>query len=371
MSEENPKNHSYRGTILVVDDVSQNIQLLASILSEAGFKVRFATNGLEALEIHQNSTLDLILLDIMMPVMDGYEAITKIRDQEKNGNVPIIFLTAKNDTEDLVQGFKLGAVDYITKPFNKEELLARVETQIRLRSQEQALRDLLYSKDRFMSLVSHDLRGPLSGLTRLASLTYEQWDDFPDEKRKEFLAAIHSASQSSLTLLENLLSLSLFQQDNLKFDPEPILVYELCQEIQEIMQFLFQQKSIQFDLEVKAEHMVQADRAMVQTVMRNLLSNALKFTPNGGRISIRSEGESDKLVIQVQDTGVGIKPEVLPNLFSGDKSYTSLGTNREKGTGFGLKLCKDLVEHNHGEIWVESIRGEGSSFYFSLPWIKV
>jgi signal transduction histidine kinase len=113
------------------------------------------------------------------------------------------------------------------------------------------------------------------------------------------------------------LSLSLFQQDNLKFDPEPILLYELCQEIQEIMQFLFQQKSIQFDLEVKAEHMVQADRAMVQTVLRNLLSNALKFTPNGGRISIRSEGESDKLVIQVQDTGVGIKPEVLPNLFSG------------------------------------------------------
>jgi two-component system sensor histidine kinase/response regulator len=159
-SSQHQSGQTDRGTILVVDDVSQNIQLLASILSEAGFKVRFATNGLEALEIHQNSTLDLILLDIMMPVMDGYEAITKIRDQEKNGNVPIIFLTAKNDTEDLVQGFKLGAVDYITKPFNKEELLARVETQIRLRSQEQALRDLLYSKDRFMSLVSHDLRGP-------------------------------------------------------------------------------------------------------------------------------------------------------------------------------------------------------------------
>jgi two-component system sensor histidine kinase/response regulator len=371
MSEENPKNHSYRGTILVVDDVSQNIQLLASILSEVGFKVHFATNGMDALEIHRKYNLDLILLDIMMPVMDGYEAIVKIRKQNEKGNVPVIFLTAKNATDDLVQGFRLGAVDYITKPFKKEELLARVETQIRLRNQEQALRDLLYAKDRFLSLVSHDLRGPVSGLTRLAALAHEQWDDFPDDKKKEFLTAIHSAAQSSQILLENLLSLSLFQQDSLKFETEPILLYELCQEIHEILQFLFQQKNMNFSLKVKAEHMVQADRGMLQTILRNLLSNSLKFTPEGGLITIDSYGESDMLVIQIQDTGVGIKPEVLPNLFLGEKRFTSLGTNREKGTGFGLRLCKDLVEKHGGEIWVESILGQGSTFYFSLPWLKV
>jgi two-component system sensor histidine kinase/response regulator len=265
----------------------------------------------------------------------------------------------------------LGAVDYITKPFKKEELLARVETQIRLRNQEQALRDLLYAKDRFLSLVSHDLRGPVSGLTRLAALAHEQWDDFPDDKKKEFLTAIHSAAQSSQILLENLLSLSLFQQDSLKFETEPILLYELCQEIHEILQFLFQQKNMNFSLKVKAEHMVQADRGMLQTILRNLLSNSLKFTPEGGLITIDSYGESDMLVIQIQDTGVGIKPEVLPNLFLGEKRFTSLGTNREKGTGFGLRLCKDLVEKHGGEIWVESILGQGSTFYFSLPWLKV
>jgi CheY-like chemotaxis protein len=119
MSEENPKNHSYRGTILVVDDVSQNIQLLASILSEVGFKVHFATNGMDALEIHRKYNLDLILLDIMMPVMDGYEAIVKIRKQNEKGNVPVIFLTAKNATDDLVQGFRLGGRGLHHQAFQK------------------------------------------------------------------------------------------------------------------------------------------------------------------------------------------------------------------------------------------------------------
>jgi len=393
--------------VLVVDDVEKNLQLIGNLLKDKGISITFATNGKQGLMAAKKKKPDLILLDIMMPEMDGYEVCEKLKGNKETKDIPIIFLTAKNEMEDLVKGFALGAVDYITKPFKKEELISRVLTHLelkrsrdiiedqkqqlelknisilehskkveylnhQLKQQNIQLQELINTKDKFFSIISHDLKGPLYNIITFTDLILENYDNFSKEKLLKIVRSLKDSTMSSNKLLENLLEWARSQTGVMKHEPKKIELFYLLEEVLSSKEKIASAKEISIELVDCQEHFVFADESMLNTVLRNLISNAIKFTPKKGLIKIigkeKKKGNKGFLELEINDSGIGIKEEVIPDLFKIDKKNTSRkGTEGEKGTGLGLILCKEFVKKNKGNIEVNSQLGKGSSFIFTIP----
>jgi signal transduction histidine kinase len=356
-----------RFKILIVDDVTKNIQLVASILKEVGYEIYYALDGPMALEQLKRETFDLILLDVMMPGMDGFEVCEKIKEKTEYADIPIVFLTAKADIESIKHGFKIGGVDYITKPFNREELLARVKTHLRIQQHRKELQSLNATKDRFFSIIAHDLKSPFNQLLGLSELIESLAAKSDDEEIRNMALLINESAKKGKDLLENLLDWSRNQTGSISFNPTDVSLKVLVDDILEMTRYYAKQKSIEINLNIPEDLMVVADENMLKTVMRNLLTNAIKFTPNRGIIQVGATRGQDHIHITVRDNGVGIKPEILPKLFRIDQNPTTKGTSEEKGTGLGLILCKEFVDMHKGKIWAESTPGEGSIFHVTLP----
>lgn len=366
MSAKNLKN-KYKPLIFIAEDEPTNLQVLYNILKKGDYRMAAAGNGKQALEMIPEARPDLILLDIMMPELDGFKVCEQLKENPRTKDIPVIFLTARVETPDVIRGFKVGAVDYVTKPFKGAELLSRIKTHLELKFARESLKELNATKDKLFSIIAHDLRNPLQVLLFSADLLCKHYDDFDEDKKKEFVYKILIGTNQISELLENLLEWSKSQRGVIEANPEHIDIRALAEENVNLFMENAGKKDITLTSEVKGGIIAYADRNMIRIVIRNLVSNAIKFTKPGGEVKISASLTADSVCVSVSDNGVGIFAEDIPGLFSIDKQKTTPGTEKEKGSGLGLILCKEFVEKNDGTIDVTSTPGEGSCFSFTLP----
>lgn len=357
-------------TILIVDDNANNLKVVAGVLKGEGYQFRMAKSGAQALSILEILKPDLILLDIQMPEMDGYETCRRIKENKDFALIPIIFLTANTDADSISKAFKHGGVDFVSKPFNCDELLARIATHIQLKTQAEELKYQIKTKDKFFSIVSHDLKNPLTTIIGFSELLDNNFDNLDPDKIKEFIHYINESSKYSNDILNELLTWSRIQRGALRSDRTNCNLSHILNSNIEGHIPQAKAKNINLNFDFNSELPICADENMISTVIRNLISNAIKFTPNGGEIFVSSKEKiiNDKKVIEteISDTGIGMSTEQLNKLFKIEYNVNSKGTNDESGTGLGLVLCKEFIAQNDGEIRVESELSVGSKFIFNL-----
>ncbi|MCB1193887.1 MAG: hybrid sensor histidine kinase/response regulator [Leptospiraceae bacterium] len=354
-------------SILIIDDNHQNIKLLECILESEGYKVYIQYSGEEAIKFINETPPDLILLDILMPKMDGYETCKIIKDNPITRDIPIIFLSALTEPINKIKGFEMGAIDYIAKPFDSMEILARVKTHLTIRHQKQKLEVLNAAKDKLFSIIAHDLRNPFQGILGLGEVIIHNIAELDKAQIHKYVSSMYRSTKEGYNLLENLLEWSRTQTDKIQYFPEKLNINHVVQANIRMSSSTAQNKSIQLKSLVKDDIYVLADKNTIDTIFRNLISNAIKFTPKNGEVTIDSKLTDRFVEIIISDTGVGIPKEDIDKLFQISVKYSTNGTENEKGTGLGLILCKEFIEKNGGTISVESIEGKGSSFKFTLP----
>jgi signal transduction histidine kinase len=330
----------------------------------------FAQSGETALKQIESKDFDLILLDIMMPGMDGFEVCRQIKEMERSRDVPVIFLTAKTDDEAIGKGFKMGGVDYLTKPFNPTELIARVKTHLNLRQREKELKELNSTKDTLLSVISHDLKTPFFNIMGLGELLLNNYDEYEEEMVKELIRNMVDASRVTHSLLDNLLSWTRMQTGKIKFEPNYFDIAEVITETLRLVESQAKNKEVNCNYDIPERCGVYADLNMIQTIFRNLITNAIKYTSRGGNVTVRAFKKGSYAQIEVIDDGVGMSEEKVKNLFSGEEFNSTPGTEQEPGTGFGLVLTYEFVLKNNGDISVESTEGKGTTFRFTLPLSK-
>ncbi len=368
---------SKQQAILIVDDNATNLGVIADYLNEHGFRIVTARSGEMGIQRARTAQPDLILLDVMMPEMDGFEACRRLKADEQTKDIPVIFMTALSEVEDKVRAFQMGGVDYITKPIQHEEVLARVETHLKIRQQAKELTQTNADKDKFFSIMAHDLKGPFMPLLGNAELLTEMGDILPPEEVKQLGASIQRTARSVFNLLENLLQWARLQMGRMEYHPESIELADLARKSVDLLQDNAKVKGIRLVNVIEHGIFVSADVYMLNTVIRNLTSNALKFTPQNGQVTISARlpdaGGKDKgfVEVSVSDTGVGISDEVKKKLFKIDQHVTTVGTGRETGTGLGLIMCHEMVMKGGGRIWVESELGKGTAVKFTTRFDKV
>ena len=368
--------------ILVVDDFQSNVLLLKALLGREGFNIIYAMNGTEALEKVKSESPDLVLLDVMMPDMDGFEVAGRLKVEPSQAEIPIIFLTALNDSASVVKGFQLGANDFISKPFRREELLIRVEHQLSLVDarriilrQTEELRKTIAGRDKLYSVIAHDLRSPMASIKMLCNTIMMSIEpgSVPQDVF-EMLEMANKTSEEVFSLLDNLLKWTKSQLGKLSNVPQPIDLVGLVDGVLEVFKPIAESKSIALALERSIESVeVVVDVEMIKSVVRNLISNAIKFSHKDTTVTTRVETRMDErnglneVIVIVSDKGCGIKEEDQPKLLNEATHFTTFGTNSEEGSGLGLLLCKDFVAKNNGQLWFTSKPGAGSDFCFSLP----
>ncbi len=376
-----PVEDEKKGVVLIVDDNPTNLGLLFECLGRAGFEVLLSQDGQDALEQVELEHPDIILLDVMMPDMDGFETCHHLKANKATRDIPVIFVTALSDTVDKVKGFEAGGVDYITKPFQPEEVKARVNAHMMIRKlqqrlqaqnallekQKEELSQLNTSKDKFFSIIAHDLRTPLTALLAYTRFAAESLHSFSQDDLQEMVDNLRSTCENLYELLENLLDWSRIQGGMMAYHPQLIDIKGVLLRNLTLFRPNARQKRIMFEGSIQEELFVYADEKMVDAVVRNLISNALKFTRAHGRVEVKVTQKESFLEVSVSDTGIGISKEDLPKLFRIDEKYRDSGTAGERGTGLGLILCKDLIEKSGGKIWVKSEVGKGTTFIFTLP----
>ena len=359
--------------ILVVDDVMSNVLLLKILLTNEQFQVITCSNGNSCLELARTEHHDLILLDVMMPDISGFDTCSELRKDEETKDIPVIFLTALNNPADLVHGFQVGGNDFLTKPFNKEELVMRVMHQISLVaakriivSQNIELRRTISNRDKMYSVIAHDLRSPMASIRMVLNLLVNAIP--PETIGQELFDLIDKAnreSEETHDLLDNLLKWTKSQTGRLNVVLQEFDLAEVVPGVVDIFVMIAETKHIKLNLNIEEGVEVNADKDMLKTVIRNFISNAIKFSNENSTIDISVKNEAPMARISVRDHGVGISADRIATLFSDGK--TTYGTANEEGSGLGLQLCKDFAVKNGGDVEVTSIEGEGSTFSVLVP----
>lgn len=361
--------------LLIVDDVQSNVLLLKALLGKEGYRIEVAMNGQEALVMTEKGMPDLILLDVMMPGMDGFEVAEKLKEQEIFRDIPIIFLTALDDTQSIVKGFKLGASDFISKPFRKEELMIRISHQLSLVAakriiwqQTDELKKTIEGRDKLYSVIAHDLRSPMASMKMLLNTIMMSADrNKMDTEIFDMLEMSNKTSEEVFSLLDNLLKWTKSQLGKQTIVHQALDVTELVAGVIEVMEPIAAIKNIKLQMDETEAKEVLVDIEMIKCVIRNLLSNAIKFSNKNSIIRVVFDSQDDKVIVTVVDCGRGIKKEDQSKLLQDSTHFTTFGTNSEEGSGLGLLLCRDFVRKNAGELWFESEENVGSRFSFSIP----
>ena len=363
--------------ILIVDDVTSNVLLLKILLTNEKFQICTASNGHQCVEVARSEHPDLILLDVMMPELNGFDTAVILKKDPLTADIPIIFLTALNSPSDLVHGFQVGAHDFLTKPFNKEELIMRVMHQISLVAakryiieQNEKLKRIISNRDKMYSVIAHDLRSPMASIRMVLNLCVNVVT--PDMVGEEIFGLLDKAnreSEETHDLLDNLLKWTKSQTGRLEVAYQNLELDDIVPGVVDIFTMIAEMKKIKLQYIPSEDHLkVRADNDMMKTVVRNFISNAIKFTPEGKGIEVYYKKSGEFAKISVRDHGVGIAPERIDTLFH--KGETTYGTGGEEGSGLGLQLCADFARKNGGDVMVESTLGEGSTFSFLVPLLK-
>lgn len=353
--------------ILVVDDNQINLQVVANYLKECNYNIAVSLDGKNALKILESGEIDLILMDIMMPEMDGIETTKIIKQNEKYQDIPIIFLTAKTQPKDIVNGFQAGGVDYITKPFNGEELKMRVKNHLDLAEAKNTILEFQKTRDRLYSILAHDIRSPLTSISMLLDGIAEKYIDTSGPNFDRLIREISINTKDTLILIQNILEWTKTQSKAIIVTPENINIHGLVEREVNNLSLNIEEKHIMFSKLLPEHLFVYADEITVSNIFRNIISNAIKFTPNYGKIEVTYKETLSYVDIIFKDNGVGMSPYIIEKIFTKDEHFTSKGTNNEKGTGLGLYMVKDFVKINNGKIKVESELDNGTTFTISLP----
>lgn len=373
--ESNLNRSDYK--ILIVDDVISNVLLLKILLTNEKFQVCTANNGRACIEMTKKEHPDLILLDVMMPDINGFDTAVILKKDPETKDIPIIFLTALNSPQDLVHGFQVGANDFLTKPFNKEELVMRVTQQISLvaakriiEKQNAELKATLSNRDKMYSVIAHDLRSPMASIRMVLNLVVQSTS--AEKVGPELYMLLDQANRESEEvheLLDNLLKWTKSQTGRLNVVLQDLDLNDIVPGVVEIFEMIANTKNIKLELKKTDEALkVHADNDMLKTVLRNFMSNAVKFSPENSTIQITMAKEGDFARVSVKDQGVGIAADRLGSIFH--KGETTYGTGGEEGSGLGLQLCQDFARKNGGDCYVESVEGQGSTFSFTIPILK-
>ncbi|MCC3437922.1 MAG: hybrid sensor histidine kinase/response regulator [Oscillatoriales cyanobacterium] len=397
------KTENNKGNILIVDDTPENLQVLSATLSDRGYKVRGVINGKMAIRAARSGSPDLILLDIKMPEMDGYEVCTQLKVDPKTSEIPVIFISALDEVLDKVTAFKVGGVDFITKPFHVAEVLARIEHQLtiqRLKKQlidrntelqqeiierkkaEEAAAAASLAKSQFVANMSHELRTPLNAILGFTQVMSR--DSLLSHENIENLRIINRSGQHLLELINDVLDLSKIEAGIIGLDERSFDLYQLLDTLEEMFQIKAETKNLQlrFSVQPNVPQYIKTDEKKLRVCLINLLGNALKFTPNCGSIWLRAvqanhqpaksevypNSTSDDcyfILFEVEDTGVGIATAEIDKLFEAFVQ-TEAGKQAADGTGLGLTITKKYVEIMGGDIEVESVLGEGTIFKFNI-----
>lgn len=364
--------------VLIVDDIEDNVVVVERLIRRQGLGTLVAYSGMQALSIAESKQPDLILLDVQMPEMDGFEVIKKLKENPKTKGIPVIFLTARTENDSMMEGFQLGGVDYITKPFNSGEVLNRVRTHLELKhahdiaiEQNEKLVALNATKDRFFSIIAHDLKNPITNFRDITRVLSDKFSDIPNEELQEYLESLRYSSQAICVLLENLLDWSRSQRGAILFAPVEFDFSFLVQNVVEVLHTSAINKNILIDTSYVPDGMrVVADVKMLNTVLRNLVSNAIKFTEQGGKVTVSAKKGEKNTEFTVADTGVGISAIKILKLFKVAENNSTVGTYGEKGTGLGLVLCKEFIDRHSGDIQIESTLGKGTKVTITIPNIE-
>lgn len=360
--------------ILIVDDVMSNVLLLKILLTNEKYQVCTANCGNMCIEQAKAEKPDLILLDVMMPDISGFDAAQILKKDPETAHIPIIFLTALNNPSDLVHGFQVGANDFLTKPFNKEELVVRVFHQIKLvaatriiEHQNEELRATISNRDKMYSVIAHDLRSPMASIRMVLNLVVNAMSpEIIGPELFELLDKANRESEEVHDLLDNLLKWTKSQTGRLTVVRQDLDLNDIIPGVVDIFEMIAQTKKIELKYQGSSNSVVViADNDMLKTIVRNFLSNAIKFSPENSSIEISLNVEGDFAKVSVRDHGVGIAPERIDSIFK--KGETTYGTGGEEGSGLGLQLCADFARKIDGDVMVESVLGEGSTFSVLVP----
>lgn len=380
-----PNSGSTGSYVLVVDDIPRNLQIVGTMLRNAGYAIMPATSGAKALEGVRVQLPDLILLDLMMPEMDGLEVCRRLKADPLTQAIPVIFLTASNEMEHLVQGFEVGAVDYVTKPFNPPELLARVRTHLELKHARdtifrygQELRRLNDEKNEFMGIAAHDLRNPLGAIQGYSEMILEEIEPLQPPAPEAWTRAtketvdcarrIQDTSERMAEMVQNLLDSNRIERGEMKLNLAPIDLATTLAAVLEAQRprAVAKQQTLHWQNEAGPVSMV-ADATVLTQVIENLISNAVKYSPAGKNIYVRLRRSSEGTRCEVQDEGPGLSAEDQKKLFGKFARLSAKPTAGEHSTGLGLSIVKKMVEAMNGKVWCESELGNGATFMVAFP----
>ena len=370
-------------TILVVDDDERNVRLVDSMLKPSGYTILHAYDGQEALRRVESGAPDLLVLDVMMPDLSGFELCAMLRARHATRLLPILMVTALHALEDKVKGLELGADDFLSKPINRAELLAKVKSLLRVKSLQdevEAQRVELEAKNRELltiqrfkesmtQMVVHDLKNPLAGLMGNIQLMQMQRAQMPRGRQEELMQRSLDSGRQMARMIQNILEVAKLEEQKMPLRREAVAIGEVASEQAAELMSLSARDDIRLECEVAADlPPMDADRALVSRILANLLSNAFKHTPSGGRIVVSARPEGEWISVSVRDDGEGIPSDLLPYIFEKFVAGESEDRRRQSyDSGLGLTFCRLAVEAHGGRIGVESRPGEGTTVTFHLP----
>ncbi|NRF67729.1 response regulator [Aquincola sp. S2] len=368
--------HRPAQSILIVDDVSANLQVITRQLEARGYVVLVARSGLEAIQRAELTHPDLILLDVVMPGLDGFETCRRLKQRAVTRDIPVIFMTALTATDDKVEGFRVGAVDYVTKPLNADEVVARVATHLTLDALRQqlqssnaelqqltaALRRSNAELEQLAYVASHDMQEPLRMVASYLQLVAQRYGDRLDADGHEFIGYAVDGAKRMQAMINDLLTLSRVSTKARPFAPTDCAKCVSTARIQ--LQVAIAESGATITTDTLP--IVQGDPTQLLQLFQNLIANAIKFRGElAPQVHVGAQATEEGWHFSVSDNGIGIAPEHFERIFV---LFQRLhGRNQYPGTGIGLALCKRIVERHGGHIWVESAPGRGSTFRFTLP----
>ena len=362
-----------RPSVLIVDDLPNNVRLLSIMLTEKGYQVRKAINGQMALNTVRSLIPDLILLDINMPDLNGYQVCEQLKADEKTREIPVIFISALDDVFDKVKAFQVGGVDYISKPFQGEEVMARIENQLTICRQKKQLQNEIKERQKteetleiYLHAVSHDLRNPVIGMLMILNNLIKNSQGETKEVSRKILQQMANSCDRQLTLIDSLVETRQNDLWGVSLELNPLSLYEIGQQIGQEWELRLKENQATLINNFSPDlPLVNADAHHLWRVFENLLANALKHNPQGIIITFSARLEGNYLRCSIADNGVGISETQRKKLFD---RYQRGNNNNQISLGLGLYLCRQIIHAHGGEIGIMNNDEKGSQFWFTLPY---
>jgi two-component system sensor histidine kinase/response regulator len=358
-------------TLFIVDDQERNLRVLGTMLGQLGFEIELATCGEEALQRFAEHLPDLILLDVVMPGLDGFEVLRRIHSQPELAGIPVIFLSAADDKDLIVRALEAGAVDYVTKPFNRAELVSRVRTHLALKQARDRLRQLAEDKDELLGILAHDLKNHLGGMQMSVQLMYDRARQLADGRLERMSANTLRATDQMLSFLMEYLANAAADRGFTIGLESVSLTEEAATAIQHYVEAARRKELTLHQDFAPGTPLVWADPMALGQVIDNLVSNAVKFSPSGKSIWITvGPGAEGCAECRIRDEGPGCSAEDLRKMFRRYQRLSALPTAGEPSTGLGLSIAKRHVEAMNGGLRCESEVGRGATYILTLPGVS-